>query len=122
MHDGGDCKLNKMKKELFNDIEIWAKTWDCNCNLLLKTIQLLLLLLKTKAKIRRFFVLLKTPISKDVEQWKSPKNLHMNFFIIGTYIKQDGISGPLHKLFNNYLTNRRQRVVLDGYTAEYSLV
>ena len=37
-------------------------------------------------------------------------------------LKQNGISGNLLNLFQNYLKNRKQRVVLNGYSSEYSLV
>ena len=34
-------------------------------------------------------------------------------------LKQNGVSGGLLKLFGNYLSNRKQRVVLNGAQAEY---
>ena len=35
-------------------------------------------------------------------------------------MRQNGISGKLLKLFQNYLSNRKQRVVLNGFTSDYS--
>ena len=35
-------------------------------------------------------------------------------------MRQNGISGQLLKLFQNYLNNRKQRVVLNGFQADYS--
>ena len=35
-------------------------------------------------------------------------------------LKQNGISGSLLKLFENYLQNRKQRVVLNGSFSDYS--
>ncbi|MEO1917916.1 MAG: reverse transcriptase family protein, partial [Candidatus Thioglobus sp.] len=37
-------------------------------------------------------------------------------------LKQNGISGTLLKLFENYLHNRKQRVVLNGFSSDYSLI
>ena len=37
-------------------------------------------------------------------------------------LEQNGISGSLLKLFKNYLHNRKQRVVLNGFYSEYSLI
>ena len=34
-------------------------------------------------------------------------------------LKQNGVSGSLLKMFENYLTNRKQRVVLNGASADY---
>ena len=36
-------------------------------------------------------------------------------------LKQNGVSGPLLRPLNDYLTNRRQRVVLNSYTADHSI-
>ena len=35
-------------------------------------------------------------------------------------MRQNGISGQLLKLFQNYLNNRKQRVVINGFQADYS--
>ena len=37
-------------------------------------------------------------------------------------MRQNGVSGKLLKLFQNYLNNRKQRVVLTGFSADYSAV
>ena len=37
-------------------------------------------------------------------------------------LAQNGISGSRLKLFQNYLNNRKQRVVLNGYFSEYSKI
>ena len=37
-------------------------------------------------------------------------------------LEQNGISGRLIKLFGNYLSNRKQRVVLNGSYSEYSII
>ena len=37
-------------------------------------------------------------------------------------MRQNGISGKLLKLFQNYLSNRKQRVVLNGFSSEYSSI
>ena len=37
-------------------------------------------------------------------------------------LKQNGISGSLLKLFENYLLNRKQRVVLNGTYSDYSII
>ena len=37
-------------------------------------------------------------------------------------LKQNGISGRLLQLFENYLLNRKQRVILNGSRSEYSLI
>ena len=37
-------------------------------------------------------------------------------------LKQNGISGSLLKLFENYLHNRKQRVVLNGSFSDYSII
>ena len=37
-------------------------------------------------------------------------------------LKQNGITGNLLKLFKNYLQDRKQRVVLNGTSSEYSLI
>ena len=37
-------------------------------------------------------------------------------------LKQNGISGSLLKLFENYLHNRKQRVVLNGFYSDYSII
>ena len=37
-------------------------------------------------------------------------------------MRQNGISGRLLKLFQNYVNNRKQRVVLNGFPADYSTV
>ena len=35
-------------------------------------------------------------------------------------MRQNGVSGKLLKMFQNNLNNRKQRVVLNGFSAEYS--
>ena len=37
-------------------------------------------------------------------------------------LKQNGVSGGLLKLFQNYLSNRKQRVVLNGSHSDYSAI
>ena len=37
-------------------------------------------------------------------------------------LKQNGVSGGLLKLFENYLHNRKQRVVLNGTYSDYSII
>ena len=37
-------------------------------------------------------------------------------------MRQNGVSGRLLKLFQNYLCNRKQRVVLNGFPAGYSTI
>ena len=37
-------------------------------------------------------------------------------------LKQNGISGRLLKLFENYLHNRKQCVILNGFHSDYSLI
>ena len=37
-------------------------------------------------------------------------------------LKQNGISGGLLKLFENYLHNRKQRIILNGFHSVYSLI
>ena len=37
-------------------------------------------------------------------------------------LKQNGISGTLLKLFQNYLSNRKQRVVLNGSYSDYASI
>ena len=37
-------------------------------------------------------------------------------------MRQNGVSGRLLKLFQNYLKNRKQRVVLNGFPADYSTI
>ena len=37
-------------------------------------------------------------------------------------MRQNGVSGKLLKLFQNYLNNRKQRVVLNGFSADYSAI
>jgi len=37
-------------------------------------------------------------------------------------MRQNGVSGRLLKLFQNYLNNRKQRVVLNGFSADYSTI
>ena len=37
-------------------------------------------------------------------------------------LKQNGISGSLLKLFENYLLNRKQRVVLNGFQSDCSII
>ena len=37
-------------------------------------------------------------------------------------LEQNGISGGLLKLFGNYLSNRKQRVILNGSYSEYSII
>ena len=37
-------------------------------------------------------------------------------------LEQNGISGRLLNLFQNYLTNRKQRVILNGYSSELSSI
>ena len=37
-------------------------------------------------------------------------------------MRQNGISGKLLKLFQNYLSNRKQRVVLNGFSSDYSSI
>ena len=37
-------------------------------------------------------------------------------------LEQNGISGGLLKLFGNYLSNRKQCVVLNGSYSEYSII
>jgi len=37
-------------------------------------------------------------------------------------MRQNGVSGRLLKLFQNYLNNRKQRVVLNGSSADYSTI
>ena len=37
-------------------------------------------------------------------------------------IRQNGISGKLLKLFQNYLSNRKQRVVFNGFSSDYSSI
>ena len=37
-------------------------------------------------------------------------------------MRQNGISGQLLKLFQNYLNNRKQGVVLNGFPADYSTI
>ena len=37
-------------------------------------------------------------------------------------MKQNSISDKLSKLFQNYLRNRKQRVVLNGFSSDYSSI
>ena len=37
-------------------------------------------------------------------------------------LKQNGITGKLLKLFESYLQNRKQRVVLNGFHSDYSVI
>ena len=37
-------------------------------------------------------------------------------------LEQNGISGSLLKLFQNYLNNRKQRIVLDGSSSDFSSI
>ena len=37
-------------------------------------------------------------------------------------LKQNGVSGSLLKFFESYLSNRKQRVALNGFFSEYSLI
>ena len=37
-------------------------------------------------------------------------------------LKQNGISGNLLNLFQNYLKDRKQRVVLNGSSSDYSVI
>ena len=37
-------------------------------------------------------------------------------------MRQNGISGKLLKLFQNYLSNRKQRAVLNGFSSDYSSI
>ena len=37
-------------------------------------------------------------------------------------MRQNGISSKLLKLFQNYLSNRKQRVVLNGFSSDYSSI
>ena len=37
-------------------------------------------------------------------------------------MRKNGVSGRLLKLFQNYLNNRKQRVVLNGFPAGYSTI
>ena len=37
-------------------------------------------------------------------------------------MRQNGVSGRLLKLFQNFLNNRKQRVVLNGFPADYSTI
>ena len=37
-------------------------------------------------------------------------------------MKQNGLSGKLLKLFQNYPSNRKQRVVLNGFSSDYSSI
>ena len=37
-------------------------------------------------------------------------------------MRQNGVSGRLLKLFPDYLRNRNQRVVLNGFAADYSTI
>ena len=37
-------------------------------------------------------------------------------------MRQNGISGKLLKLLLNYLSNRKQRVVLNGFSSDYSSI
>ena len=37
-------------------------------------------------------------------------------------VRQNGVSGQLLKLFQDYLKNRNQRVVLNGFPANYSTI
>ena len=37
-------------------------------------------------------------------------------------MRQNGVSGRLLKRFQNYLNNRKQRVVLNGFPAGYSTI
>ena len=37
-------------------------------------------------------------------------------------MRQNGISGNLLKLFQNYLSNRKQRVVLNGFSSDYCTI
>ena len=37
-------------------------------------------------------------------------------------LKQNGISGNLLKLFGDYLHNRKQRLVLNGFHSDYSII
>ena len=44
------------------------------------------------------------------------------YIILVFKLAQNGISGSLLKLFQNYLNNRKQRVVLNGSFSEYSKI
>ena len=37
-------------------------------------------------------------------------------------MRQNGVSGRLLKLFHNYLNNRKQRVMLNGFSADHSTI
>ena len=37
-------------------------------------------------------------------------------------MRQNGVSGRLLKLFQDYLRNRNQRVALNGFAADYSTI
>ena len=52
-------------------------------------------------------------ISKDFDVW------HEGLFF---KLEQNGVSGSLLVLFQNYINNRKQRVVLNGAFSEYSSI
>ena len=105
MHIKNECKLNDIKGELSNDIEILAETWGCKCDLNFdnyiydKVVPQKRIGIKKGRASGGFIVLVKNDISKKVNIIKKSNNfvwievdgelmnyLDGNVFIVGTYI------------------------------------
>ena len=105
MHSASGCKINEVKKELCNDIEILAETWGCACELIFENYTVQHVAPQKHSGVKKgrksggFIILVKKHISKDVKILKKSnnfvwlevnkkyiENLQNNFLVVDTYI------------------------------------
>ena len=105
LHDGVGCKINEIKPQLSNDIEILAETWGCNCEVSFDDYIPHYVSPQKHHGVKKgrrsggFLLLLKKYLSKNFKILKSSnnfiwieinknciKNLQENFLILCTYI------------------------------------
>ena len=105
LHEKNVCKINEIKEEQSNDIEIFVETWGCNCELKFEDYTSDYVSPHKRVGVKKgrasggFMVLVKNSLSQKVNIIKKSNNfvwieidgklikkMDGNFFIVGTYI------------------------------------
>ena len=141
LHSCSGCKINEIKGEICNDIEILAETWGCNCVIVLDNYTIHKISpqkhqgVKKGRKSGGFIILIKNALLKDVKIVKTSNNfvwmevnkkyianLENNFFIVGTYINDitstyydDKICQELHTHILNFNSNNSPILIMGEF-------
>ena len=124
MHYRSGCKINDIKEELVNDIEILAETWGCKCDINYDNYILKQVAPQKHSGIKKgrasggFSVLIRNYLAKSTIIKKSSnnfvwievdksciKNLNKNVFIVGTYINDITSTYYDDKIFEELYTD-----------------